>query len=437
MGERKKRRIVNNACISDGSRPSARFFEEIHRKNDPVKPPSRKAPGPPAGRPANPPPFAAEATPPPDPSTTNDTFPAAPRAFGPAGQFFIASGLPLHASYTFDQFIEGDCNQFARSAALAIAKQPRQTAFNPLLIYGGVGLGKTHLVQAIGNHVQRHSDYNVLYTSSDHFTSDYMQSLRTNRSTEFVAFYSDIDLLIIDDVQFFSNQTETQEGLFHIFNLLHQTGKQIVFSTDRAPQEIPGVADRLLSRFQGGLVADLQQPELETRIAILNRKANDQDIDIPYEFIEFIARHIKKNIRELESALIRLLAHATLHRREIDMPLIREALGDMTPDTQAKPTVEAIRRIACEYFGVEEDLVLGRSRKREIVQARHAGMYFSKKLTGHSLATIGRYFGGKDHATVIHACRCVENLKETDANFRETLKRIRREIEAELPVRPF
>ncbi len=419
---------MNNRCISAGLRSAGSFFEEINSKNDDVKPPFGNASAPPSGRPGKPPHTAGTASPP-GPPPPDAALHARADAFDSASPVFIASGLPLNASYTFDRFIEGDCNQFARSAALAIAQQPRHTAFNPLLIYGGVGLGKTHLVQAIGNHVRQHSNYNVLYTSSDHFTSDYMQSLQTNRNNEFVAFYSDIDLLIIDDVQFFSNQPKTQEGLFHTFNLLHQTGKQIVFSTDRAPQDIPGVADRLLSRFQGGLVADLQQPELETRIAILNRKANDQGIDIPYEFIEFIARHIKKNVRELESALIRLLAHATLHRREIDMPLIREALSELPDDAQAKPTVENIRRTACAYFGIAEDLVLGRSRNREIVQARHVGMYFSKKLTGHSLATIGRYFGGKDHSTVIHACRCVENLMETDPNFRETLKRIHREIE--------
>ncbi len=364
-----------------------------------------------------------------DPATPDYLLNVASSAFESPGPLFVASGLPLNSSYTFDRFIEGDCNQFARSAALAIAQQPRYTTFNPLLIYGGVGLGKTHLVQAIGNHVCEHSNYKVLYTSSDHFTSDYMQSLRTNRSNEFVAFYSDIDLLIIDDIQFFSDQEKTQEGLFHIFNILYHTGKQIVFSTDRAPQEMAGMADRLLSRFQGGLVADLQQPELETRIAILNRKANDQDISIPYACIEFIAHHVKNNVRELESALIRLLAHATLHRRDIDAQLIREVLGEMLIDTHAKPTVEEIRRITCEYLGVSEDLVLGRGRKREIVQARHVGMYFSKQLTGHSLATIGRYFGGKDHSTVIHACRGVENHMETDPNFRDTLKRIRREIE--------
>ncbi|MEX0599611.1 MAG: chromosomal replication initiator protein DnaA [Rhodothermales bacterium] len=335
----------------------------------------------------------------------------------------------LNGSYTFDRFIEGDCNRLARSASWAIAQQPGATSFNPFLIYGGVGLGKTHLIQAIGNYVRQQGNKSVLYVSSERFTSDFVQSIQHNRVNDFSTFYRNIDLLVIDDVQFFSGKEKTQEEFFHVFNALHQAGKQIVLSGDRPPREIEGIEERLLSRFQWGLTADLQQPELETRIAILNRKAEDDGIDLSHEIIEFIAHNVKSNIRELEGALIRLLAHATLHKREIDLPLAKDVLRDLIKETRINLTIEEIQRVTCEYFDISEDLVRAKTRKREIVQARQIAMYFSKQMTQHSLKTIGLHFGGRDHSTVIHSCQSVENQLETDPKFGEMLDEIRHKIE--------
>ncbi len=336
----------------------------------------------------------------------------------------------LNTSYTFERFIEGDCNRLARSASLAIAQQPGATSFNPFLIYGGVGLGKTHLIQAIGNYVQQNRRAeSVLYVSSERFTNEFVQAIQHNRASQFSLFYRQIDLLIIDDVQFFGGKEKTQEEFFHIFNALHQSGKQIVLSADRSPREIQGIEERLLSRFQWGLTADLQVPELETRIAILRRKAEDDGIDFPRDVIEFIAHNIKSNIRELEGALIRLLAHATLHKREVDLVLAKEVLRDMIKDTRVNLTIEEIQRIVCEYFDITEDLVRAKTRKREVVQARQVAMYFAKQLTQHSLKTIGLHFGGRDHSTVIHANQSVENQIETNSKFREMIEEIRHKID--------
>ncbi len=335
----------------------------------------------------------------------------------------------LNTAYTFERFIEGDCNRLARSASWAIAQQPGSTGFNPFLIYGGVGLGKTHLIQAIGNYVCSRRSETVWYVSSERFTSDFVQSIQHNRVNEFSIFYRNMDLLVIDDVQFFGGKEKTQEEFFHIFNALHQAGKQIVLSSDRPPKEIEGIEERLLSRFQWGLSADLQTPELETRIAILNRKSEDDGIELPHDVIEFIAHNVKSNIRELEGSLIRLLAHATLHKREIDLPLAKEVLRDLIRDTRINLTIEEIQRITCQYFNISEDLVRAKTRKREVVQTRQVAMYFSKQMTQHSLKTIGLHFGGRDHSTVIHSCQSVENQIETDPTFRQILEEIRHMIE--------
>jgi len=336
----------------------------------------------------------------------------------------------LNESYTFERFIEGDCNQLARSAAWAIAQDPGGTNFNPYLVYGGVGLGKTHLIHAVGNHVkQQPTDETVLYVSSERFTTDFVQSIQQNRISEFSMFYRQVDVLIVDDVQFFSGKEKTQEEFFHIFNALHQAGNQIVLSADRPPREIDGIEERLLSRFQWGLSADVQPPGLETRIAILQRKAENDGIDLDRDVIEFIAHNIKSNIRELEGALIRLLAHATLHQRDLDLDLAKEVLRDLLQDEQVSLTIEEIQRIVCEYMNVEEDRMRGKTRKREVVRARQIAMYFCKQFTQNSLKTIGLHFGGRDHSTVIHANNTVEDQMETDEQFRSTVEEIERKIE--------
>jgi len=336
----------------------------------------------------------------------------------------------LNESYTFERFIEGDCNQLARSAAWAIAQEPGGTSFNPYLVYGGVGLGKTHLIHAVGNYVTAQpTDATVLYVSSERFTTEFVQSIQRNRISEFSMFYRQVDVLIVDDVQFFSGKEKTQEEFFHIFNALHQAGKQIVLSADRPPREIDGIEERLLSRFQWGLSADVQPPGLETRIAILQRKAEDDGIDLGQDVIEFIAHNIKSNIRELEGALIRLLAHATLHQRDLDLALAKEVLHDLVEDEQVSLTIEEIQRIVCEYMNIEEDRVRGKTRKREVVRARQVAMYFCKEFTQNSLKTIGLHFGGRDHSTVIHANNTVEDQMETDEQFRSTVEEIGRKIE--------
>ncbi len=336
----------------------------------------------------------------------------------------------LNPNYTFDRFIEGDCNRLARSASLAIAQQPGGTSFNPFLLYGGVGLGKTHLIQAIGNYLHANRpDATVLYVSSEQFTNEFVQSIQNNRVSDFSLFYRHIDLLVIDDVQFFSGKEKTQEEFFHIFNALHQSGKQIILSADRPPRDIKGIEERLLSRFQWGLSADLQPPDFETRMAILKRKAIEDGIDISDDIFEFVAHNIKSNIRELEGALIRLLAHGTLHKREIDLSLAKDVLRDLITDSRVTLTIDQIQRLVCEYFGIEEDLVRAKTRKREVVQARQVAMYFCKKLTQHSLKTIGLHFGGRDHSTVIHANQSVENQIDTDPKFAEIIEEISNKID--------
>ncbi len=336
----------------------------------------------------------------------------------------------LNDSYTFERFIEGDCNRLARSASWAIAQDPGGTSFNPFLIYGGVGLGKTHLIQAIGNYALANNHAKtVRYVSSEMFTAEFVQSIQSNRIAEFSQFYRGVDILIIDDVQFFGGKEKTQEEFFHIFNELHQQGKQLVLSADRPPKDIVGIEERLLSRFQWGLAADVQPPDFETRVAILNRRAKDDGTQVRPEVIEYIATHVKSNIRELEGALIRLQAHAALTGREIDQELARDVLKDLIKEARPQLTIEAIQSVVCDYLGIPEDLVRARTRKREVVQARQVAMFFSKEITNHSLKTIGLHFGGRDHSTVIHAVRSVEDQVDTDPSFREMVGAVRKKME--------
>ncbi len=338
----------------------------------------------------------------------------------------------LNNNYVFERYIEGDCNRLARSAGMAIAESPGNNSFNPFFIYGGTGLGKTHLIQSIGNKIKQLYDKKVavLYISSEGFTNEFVQSIRNNRASEFTMFYRQIDVLIVDDIQFFSEKEKTQEEFFHIFNALHQDGKQIILSSDRAPREIPDIEERLISRFSWGLSADLQIPEYETRYAILERKAADNGIDFPHDILEFIAHNFKSNVRDLEGAIIKLLAFASLeHVDEIDLSMAKRVLKDMVQDSNTQVSIESIQEYVCEYFGIDTNKVREKTRKQEIVEARQIAMYLAKKFTDSSLKTIGLHFGGRDHSTVIHAISTVEQRMQTSGKQKRMVNELYQKVE--------
>jgi chromosomal replication initiator protein len=326
----------------------------------------------------------------------------------------------LRSEYTFDEFIEGDGNRLARSAAYAVAQEPGSTNYNPLLVYGGVGLGKTHLAQAVANYAIEHNTAEkVLYVSSDRFTSQFVQSVRENRIAAFSSYYRQADLLIVDDVQFFGEKEKTQEEFFHIFNDLHQNGKQIFLCADRAPSKIPGIEERLLSRFQWGLSADIQRPDLETRIAILQRKAARQNIEAQPKVLELIAQRIDSNVRQLEGALTRLTALVQLDDGTLDLETARRYLREHTDEeATVLDAAEIIEQVA-DYFRLSEDDLLSRSRKQAVAQARQIAMYLCRELTEESYSHIGTRFGGRDHSTVIHAYRKIDEKLESDTSLRE------------------
>lgn len=335
----------------------------------------------------------------------------------------------LNKEYTFDTYIEGDCNRLARSAGLAVANKPGITSFNPLMIYGGVGLGKTHLVQAIGNEIkQRTSDKFVLYVSSEKFTNQFIDAMKSNNIQDFSNFYLQVDILIIDDVQFLAGKEKTQEMFFHIFNHLHQSGKQIIMTSDCPPRSLKGLQERLLSRFKWGLTADLQQPDFETRIAIIQKKMEADGINIPQNVIEYLAYSVDTNIRELEGVLISLIAHASLTRREIDLELAKQTLRNIVQDIDTEVSMDFIQKTISEYFHVSLEDMKGKTRKKEIVNARQIAMYFAKEYTNHSLKAIGYHFGGRDHSTVIHAVQTVNDTMEVDNRFQSTIEDIKKKL---------
>jgi chromosomal replication initiator protein len=338
----------------------------------------------------------------------------------------------LNNNYVFERFIEGDCNRLARSAAMAIADNPGSNSFNPFFVYGPTGLGKTHLVQSIGNKIKEKfgDEKSVLYISSEAFTNEFVHSIRNNRASEFSMFYRNIDVLMVDDIQFFSGKEKTQEEFFHIFNALHQDGKQIILSSDRAPKDVPDIEERLISRFSWGLSADLKMPEYETRYAILERKANDNGIEIDPQIIEFIAHNFKSNVRDLEGAIIKLLAHASLQSiDDIDLAMAKRVLKDMVKDSNTQISIESIQNYVCDYFGIDTNKVREKTRKQEIVEARQIAMYLSKKFTKSSLKTIGLHFGGRDHSTVIHAISTVEERISTSAKHKRMVEELHQRIE--------
>jgi chromosomal replication initiator protein len=349
---------------------------------------------------------------------------------------FIIPGLKkikinsqLKENYSFDNFIEGECNRLARSAGFAVAQNPGKTAFNPLLIYSNVGLGKTHLAHAIGLEVKNNfPEKTVLYVTVDQFTNQFIESVKNNSQNDFVHFYQMIDVLIIDDIQFLSGKERTQDIFFNIFNHLHQNNKQIVMTSDKPPVEMQGIKPRLLSRFKWGLSADLQVPDLETRIAIIRKKLYLDGIEIPPEGIEYLAYSITTNIRELEGALISIIAQSSLNRKSITLDLARQMIDKFVKNTTREISIDYIQKVICDYFNLPVELMVSKTRKREIVQARQLAMYFSKKLTKASLATIGLHCGNKDHATVLHACRTVNNLQETDKQFKGYIDELEKKI---------
>ncbi|MCK5692958.1 MAG: chromosomal replication initiator protein DnaA, partial [Bacteroidales bacterium] len=316
----------------------------------------------------------------------------------------------LNPENSFDNFIEGECNRLARSAGFAVSKNPGGTAFNPLLIYGESGLGKTHLAQAIGIEVKElFPEKTVLYVNANKFQTQFVDAIRNNNKNDFLHFYQMIDVLIIDDVHEFAGKEKTQDTFFHIFNHLHQSGKQLILTSDKPPVELQGMESRLLSRFKWGLSADLQAPDFETRMAILKKKTYNDGIELAEEVLEYISTHISDNIRELEGALISLLAQSTLNKKEITLDLTKEMIDKLIKSTKREISIDYIQKVVCNYYNIGLEQLQSKTRKREIVQARQVAMFFSKSMTKSSLATIGSQIGGKDHATVLHACKTVNN----------------------------
>ncbi|MFN3873449.1 MAG: chromosomal replication initiator protein DnaA [Ignavibacterium sp.] len=336
----------------------------------------------------------------------------------------------LNPRYRFDNFIKGEGNQLARATAGAISDNPGETSFNPFFVYGGVGLGKTHLIQAIGNRIlEKFPGKKVIYLSTDSFTVEFVEAIQSNRVNEFQNFYRNIDVLIIDDIQFLTGKEKTQDLFFHIFNTLHQARKQIILSSDRPPKELKGMDDRLISRFKWGLAADIQPPEYEMRIAILKNKAEEFGMSISNDIIEYIASNITSNIRELEGCLIKMLATASLNSKDISLDLARKIVREIASDRKVNLGIDDITKIVCEFLNVPENKVRDKTRKKEIVMARQLAMYFAKEYTKSSLKTIGLHFGGRDHSTVIHACNSIEVEMKDDIQLAELVNKLKTKIE--------
>lgn len=362
-----------------------------------------------------------------EPVTINEIKKINPPEIQKAGKDFEAH---LNSRYTFDNFIKGEGNQLARAAAGAISDNPGGTSFNPLFLYGGVGLGKTHLIQAIGNKIiDNFPDRKVIYLSSDIFTVEFVEAIQSNKVNEFSSFYRGMDVLIIDDIQFLIGKEKTQDLFFHIFNTLHQSRKQIILSSDKSPKELKGLDERLISRFQWGLTADIQPPELETRIAIIKKKSEDFGMNVSSEILEYIANNITSNIRELEGCLIKLLANASLNSKEIDFDLAKKTVKEIATDRKVNISIDMITKVVCDYLKVDENKIRDKTRKKEVVFARQTAMYLSKELTKSSLKTIGLNFGGRDHSTVIHACVCIEEAKKNDDSIRDLIQTLKSQID--------
>lgn len=344
------------------------------------------------------------------------------------------AGHMLNPKYTFETFVIGANNRFAHAASLAVAEAPAK-AYNPLFLYGGVGLGKTHLMHAIGHYILEHNpDMRVLYISSEKFTNEFINAIRDNRGESFRMKYRNIDVLLIDDIQFLAGKEQTQEEFFHTFNALHEERKQIVISSDRPPKEIPTLEERLRSRFEWGLITDIQPPDLETRIAILRKKAKAENLDIPNEAMVYIANMIDTNIRELEGALIRVVAYSSLINQDITTHLAAEALKDIISSSRPKMiTIQDIQAKVGEYFGLRLEEFKARKRTKAVAFPRQVAMYLARELTDHSLPKIGDAFGGRDHTTVIHAHEKISKQLETDRELQQIIRTLTERIRSGQP----
>ena len=336
----------------------------------------------------------------------------------------------LNSRYNFNVFVEGKGNQFAKAAALSVAENPGQTPFNPLLIYSPPGLGKTHLLQAIGNMVMAEKpSYKLIYITGERFMFDFINSIQKNQTANFSKRYRDIDMLLVDDTQFFKNKEQTQEQFFHLFNYLYQNGKQIILTSDNHPNQMSGFKERLISRFQSGLVIDIQPPDLETRIAILMNKAEHDGLEIPYEVMEFVASNIEGDIRTLEGALVNLLALSSLKKQDISLALAKAVLEKhVGPKQLNQISVEQIIKMVSKELKVKEKNILGKKRDMQIALARQICMFLSKKLTNLSLSNIGQQIGKRDHSTVIHAYKTIEKKIEKDVELKQIISKIERKI---------
>ena len=335
----------------------------------------------------------------------------------------------LNPVYSFENFLEGDSNRLARNAGIAVANKPGGTSFNPLLIFGGVGLGKTHLAHAIGVDVKdKYPEKTVLYISAEKFTQQYIESVKKNNRNDFIHFYQIIDVLIIDDVQFLSGKSGTQDVFFHIFNHLHQNGKQVILTSDKAPVDMQDIEQRLLSRFKWGLSAELQKPDFETRVSIVKNKLYRDGVEMSDEVIHYIAKNIKTNVRELEGAIISLIAQSSFNKKEITIGLAKEIVEKFVKNTKREVSIDYIQKVVSDYFQMDVDTLQSKTRKRHIVQARQLAMFFAKKFTKASLASIGSQIGQRDHATVLHACKTVDNLSSTDKQFRKYVEDLTKKL---------
>lgn len=335
----------------------------------------------------------------------------------------------LNPNYTFDSFVEGECNRLARSAGLAVSQKPGGTSFNPLVLYSSSGLGKTHLIHAIGNETKRlHPNKTVLYVSAEKFIHQFIEHSRNNEINDFINFYQMIDVLIIDDIHYFAPAIKSQDAFFSIFNHLHQNGKQLILTSDKPPKDLDGMQERLLSRFRWGLSADLQAPDFETRMAILEHKMRNDGLELPLEVVKYLAYNVQNNIREMEGALISLLAHSSLVKKDIDLELAKKVLRNIVKTSSKEITIDTIQKMVCDYYEISYDKLQAKTRKREIVQARQISMFLAKQFTKNSLKTIGDHFGGRDHTTVIHSCQTVKDLMDTDTMIREQVKELQQKV---------